>query len=406
LSEPLAIVSFRNRLKEWVEWRNLCLPPRVVRDVVEDALFRMTGNSIMVYSPTRSGATDSVFRRLGLSAERKLLVAFTSSLDEIAANAQYLSALRFESFSDVQPFADQIEWLRALIDKVEKSPDLQLVVRVHPREGANRRESTISTHLEKLRTHFDRPSTNVYFVWPEDDISSYDLMELADVGLSGWSSTALEMARLGVPSVIAFDTHTPTPKVDVVQWAANRDKYFEIIDEQLRQPPSLDQIRFGFRWTYLRTLGSSFDLGDVISDVDCGLPSFRPPAAGSDIESVLIDGRTAIEINRDRMLMAQGGTSESAEQEALLGQLRRAVWLMCTGEVASGDYRLCYRESPTAELPQSCDAMVSRDGGFVEFRTRDRLIRRRSRMAQRLALLAANEAVSEATSRNRSAAFG
>src|ERR1700726_2384015 len=98
----------------------------------------------MVYSPARSGATDSVFRRLGLSAERKLLVAFTSSLDEIAANAQYLSALRFESFSDVQPFADQIEWLRALIDKVEKSPDLQLVVRVHPREGANRRESTIS----------------------------------------------------------------------------------------------------------------------------------------------------------------------------------------------------------------------------------------------------------------------
>jgi hypothetical protein len=391
LSEPLAIVSFRNRLKDWAEWRNLCLPPPVMQEMVEDALFRMVGNSVMIYSPTRSGATDGVFNRLKLSADRNLLVAFTSSLDEVAANAQYLSALNFDSFSDIQPFTDQIEWLTALIDNVEKSLDLQLVVRVHPREGANRRENIVSEHLGQLRSHFDRPFSNVRFVWPGDDISSYDLMELADVGLSGWSSTALEMARLGVPTVLAFDTHTPTPIGDVVQWARDPDKYFEVINQQLQRLPSLDQIRFGFRWTYLRTLGSSFDLGDVIPKTNSGVPEFRPPAAGNDIESVLIGGRTAIEVNHDRIVSAQGETAESAERHALLRELRRAVWQMCTGATAPKDYRLCYREGAASELPQGCDAMVSCDGGFIEFRTSDRMIRRRSKMVQRLALLAANE---------------
>ena len=385
-------MSYRNRLEEWPQWRDLCLPPDVVKDVADDAMFRMVGGSIMVYSPTRSGATDTVFKRLNLSPDRKILVAFTSSLDEVGANNQYLSALNCEPFSDVQPFADQIEWLRALIDRVENSDYLQLVVRIHPREDANRRENLVSSHLAQLRMHFDRPFDHVRIVWPADDISSYDLMEIADVGLSGWSSTALEMARLGVPAVIAFDKHTPLPVGDVVQWAEKPDAYFSLIETMLRQPPSLDLIRFAFHWTYLRTLGSAFDLGDVIPTADCGvLPPFRTPAAAQDVEHVLIQGGTAIDINLRKMQAAQSLTSEAAEREALLAQLRSAIWMMSTGEVPPDDYRLCYRDDPGAELPLACDAMVIVDGGWVEFRTRDRLVRRRSRMVQRLAVLAANE---------------
>ena len=63
---------------------------------------------------------------------------------------------------------------------------------------------------------------------------------------------------------------------------------------------------------------------------------------------------------------------------------------MCTGEDRSGDYRLCYRGSPVSSVPEGYDAVLASDGGFVELRTRDRLIRRRSRMVQRLAKLAAS----------------
>lgn len=391
ISDPLAILSYRNRLKEWGQWRALCLPPETVNDLADDCLFRISGNSIMVYSPSRTGSTDEVFSRLGLSSERKLLVAFTSSLDEVAANKQYLEALSYEGFSERQPFSDQIEWLEALIGYVEASENLQLVVRVHPREGANRREKIVSDHFAKLQEKFRRPFQHVRFVWPGDDISSYDLMELADVGLSAWSSTALEMARFGVPSVIAFDRHTPLPVGDVVQWAETPDGYFQLIAAMLRQRPSLNVIRFAFRWTHLHILGCSVDLGDVIPDAHCGvLPPFKSTAAGATIEAILIDGKPALEINRERLQAWQGLSAESDEREALLLQLRRAVWLMCTGLNRVGDYRLCYREEATENVPEDFDAVLSRVGNFIEFRTRHQVIRRRSRMVQRLAMLAAN----------------
>lgn len=392
LSDPLAIISYRNRLKEWSRWRDLRLPAAVINDIADDCLFRISGNSIMVYSPTRTGSTDSVFSRLGLSSTRKLLVAFTSSLDEVGANNLYLDAMNHEGFSDRQPFRDQIEWLAALIQRVEASDNLQLVVRVHPREGANRRENVVSGHLGKLQARFSGSYKHVRMVWPGDDVSSYDLMELADVGLSAWSSTALEMARFGTPAVIAFDRHTPLPVGDVVQWAETPDGYFQLIEDAIRQPPSLDLIRLAYRWTHLHILGCVVDLGDVIPDANCGvLPPFKPPAAGVALESVLVGGKSALEINRERLEDGQGPDADSAERDALLSQLRRAVWLMCTGSDRSGDYTLCYREAPVQTVPDGYDAVLSHDGDVIEFRTRNLQIRRRSRMAERLAALAASD---------------
>ena len=390
MPDPLAIMGHRKRLQDWLQWRELSLSPKNIKEVADDCLFRIAGNSVMVYSPVRTGSTDGLFGRLALSPQRRTIVAFTSSLDEIAANNQYLAALNCEPFSERQPFRDQIEWLEALIEKVEPSADLQLIIRIHPREGANRREAVVSSHLGLLKSRFSRPYNHVRLVWPGDEVSSYDLMELADVGLSSWSSTALEMARFGTPAMIAFDKHTPFPIGDVVRWAEKPADYFRMLDELLQQAPSLDTIRFAFRWTYLRTLGSSFDLGDIIPHPDCGtLPPFVSPEAGPDIEDVLIHGRTPIEINQERIVVQQNAESARIENEALLRQLRRMVWFMCTGQDRPSDYRLCYREEPTTTMPKGYDAVIVANAEFVEFRTRDKAIRRRSRMVQRLSVLAA-----------------
>lgn len=390
MSDPLAIMGHRKRLQDWVKWRKLSLSPEEIKEVADDCLFRISGNSVMVYSPVRTGSTSDVFTRLALSSQRRTVVAFTSSLDEIAANDQYLGALNCEPFSERQPFRDQVEWLEALIEKIETSHDLQLVVRIHPREGANRRDSVVSSHLALLKSRFSKAYDHIRFVWPGDEVSSYDLMELADVGLSSWSSTALEMARFGLPVMIAFDKHTPFPIGDVVRWAEKPADYFRLLDELLQQGPSLDTIRFAFRWTYLRTLGSSFDLGDVIPYPDPGiLPVFVSPRAGRDIEDVLIHGRMPIEINQERIVARQGPDSSRIENEALLRQLRRMIWLLCTGEDRPRDFRLCYREEATQTVPRGYDAVIIAGGEFVEFRTRDKVVRRRSRMVQRLGVLAA-----------------
>lgn len=394
MSEPLAIESFRRRLKEWPAWREFALPANAVADVADDCIYRMSSNSTMVYSPMRSGSTEDVFSHLRLSDGRRLLVAFTSSLDEIAANNQYLSALSLEPFPEKQPFRDQIEWLEALIAWVEPSPDLQLVIRIHPREDINRRDKVSSRHLEILRERFSRPLRHVRIVWPADPVSSYDLMELADVGLSSWSSTALEMARLGVPVVIAFDRHTPFPIGDVVTWSAEPAGYFRCIDDALRRGPSLEPIKYAYRWTNVRILGCAVDLSDVNSESDFGgLPPYKTPAAAGAIEEILVNGRDALEIARDAMTRAQDGSAARHEREALLRQLRRCIWFLCTGEDRMTDYRLFFGEESPPDLPDGFDAALVASGGAVAFRTRDRVVRRRSRMVQRLAPLAAQNIV-------------
>ena len=390
MTQPLSIATFRQMLREWPLWRDLPLPRQALREVGDDLIYRMSSNSVMIYSPVRTGSVNGLFEQLDLDPGRRLLVAFTSSLDEIQANDRYLDAMRLEPFPAKQPFRDQIEWLEALVAKVEASPDLQLVVRTHPREGVNRRDKVVASHLAMLKERFSGPFKHVRMVWAEDPISSYDLMELADVGLSAWSSTALEMARLGVPTLAAFDLHTPYPVGDVVMWADSREGYFAALDVALRQRPSIDPIRFAFRWTNLRMLGCSVDVGDVVTDSNASvLAPYRTPKAAGVIEEILVKGTTALDLNRDRLVAARGDDAADVELAALKHQLRRCVRFFCTGEDRADDYRLFYSEQHTDSIPQGYDAILIDDGAMIEWRDGNHSVRRRSLMAKRLAMLAA-----------------
>jgi hypothetical protein len=390
MTQALSIATFRQLLREWPNWRDLALPPQVIGEVGDDLIYRMSSNSMLIYSPVRTGAADNLFARLKLDPQRRVLVAFTSSLDEIEANNRYLNAMHMDPFPEKQPFRDQIEWLEALVAEVEASPDLQLVIRTHPREGINRRDAVVAPHLAALKEKFSRPFRHVRIIWAEEKISSYDLMELADVGLSAWSFTALEMTRLGVPTVVAFDLHTPYPIGDVVLWADSPEGYFACLDQALQREPSIDPIRFAYRWTNLRLLGCSVDLGDVVPNSDAGvLPPYRTPKAAAAIEEIVVGGRTALEINRERLFAVRSGDAAAMELDALKRQLRRCIRFLCTGEDSTDDFRLFYAHQPTSGIPDGYDAVLVDGGETIEWRMSDRSVHRRSRMTKRLAMLAA-----------------
>ena len=78
-------------------------------------------------------------------------------------------------------------------------------MRIHPREGVNKRESVASQHLTRLREAFGKPYANCRFIWPADPVSSYDLGEAADVVLTSWSTIGLEMPATGAPVLVAFN---------------------------------------------------------------------------------------------------------------------------------------------------------------------------------------------------------
>jgi hypothetical protein len=387
-SDLLAIHTYRIMLERWPEWRDLALAPARVDEIFADSLFRFVSDSVIVYSRGRSGATDELFRKLNLLDGKPVVVAFTSSMDEIYAHRLMLEAVGGKPFSTEQPFPDQIAWLSYLIQQAEEREEFQLVIRIHPREDGTRREATSSDHLKLLRQNFDRPYRNVRIVWPADTVSSYDLMEIADVGTSSWSSTAMEMARLGTPTVIAFRDYTPMPVGDVVTWGRTPEEYLAAVKDALTTQPRLERVRAAVRWVNLRVFGNAVDLTDVVPTSDYGdLPPWRRPAAAPVIEDILIKGKPTLSINFEMLRAEQYLGSQDVERDALLRNLRKAAWLLSFGEAPYCDYRL--HDGFLEDLPPSIDAAAWREDGLIVFHTRNKTVRRRSRLVERLVQLSA-----------------
>jgi hypothetical protein len=388
-------VAFFTQRRLWPAWRDLALPPETVREVGTDLLVRLGARGSHTYSPAKTFRQDNVLTRLGFEPGKKVLVAYTSSLDEMIATDTTREGLGTVLPAPPQPFADQIEWLAALVEFVEGRDDLQLAVRIHPREGANKREQIVSQHLLRLKARFQQDYRNARFIWPEDKVSSYDLGEMADLALISWSTIGLEMARLGVP-VLASTTGIGTlPHDDFMEWAPTPEAYFEKLGELLARPMTLDVIARAFRWYNLYHLGLSIDLGDVVPTFDHdGLPRYRPPREARTVEEIVV-GRSAVQdVNRERLQAMQRPDSERAEREAIQQQLRRFLYFLMTGADTPGDYRLALLDgSEPGDMAPAGARVLLREGPSVTLRDGRRSFSRFSPMCSRLAQLCAQDVI-------------
>src|SRR5258708_5429563 len=181
-------IEFRSRYaasQRWPEWKPLPLPPADVGEVGDDLIRKFGGGAAHIYSPPKTfDQTDNLLKTLNLSPDKKLVVAYTSSTDEYLASKVMNDLFRVPVGGPQQPFADQLDWIAQLITHFETRDDAQLVVRIHPREGANQRENFRSQHLQQLHDRFDGSHRNCLIIWPEEKVSSYDLAELAALVLT------------------------------------------------------------------------------------------------------------------------------------------------------------------------------------------------------------------------------
>jgi len=101
-------------------------------------------------------------------------------------------------------FSSMKEWLIRTIEFFLDKPDIRVLIRSHPHEIKHKvfetTEMIIAGHFEELPPHFT-------VIFPEDRISTYDLMEFADLGVVYSSTTAIEMSVKGVPTVNASQFH-------------------------------------------------------------------------------------------------------------------------------------------------------------------------------------------------------
>jgi hypothetical protein len=91
------------------------------------------------------------------------------------------------------------DWLAATVRWFGRYPQAQLVVRVHPGEllGAGHPSAEI------VRQELPELPPHVTVVGPESPVNTYDLMELAHLGLVYTTTVGMEMAMAGIPVITA-----------------------------------------------------------------------------------------------------------------------------------------------------------------------------------------------------------
>jgi hypothetical protein len=144
--------------------------------------------------------------------------------------------------------ASMAEWIERTVQYFAGRKDVQLVVRVHPGERLMKGPSMQGVIERALP---ERPE-HIHVIGPMEKINTYDIMEIASLGLAYTTTVGLEMAMRGAPVIVAGNTHyrgrgfTYEPS----GW----DEYFALLEKILSDPSAhrlaSEQIETAWNYAY------------------------------------------------------------------------------------------------------------------------------------------------------------
>jgi len=238
----------------------------------------MSGKNPFTYSRGISD-TDKVDVRsfFGISESQKICVATLSSEDEYFA-AELIGAI--PDFSTSAAFVEtQYEWLTLLIDFFAKNLDLALIIRVHPREFPNKRDSVTAESVKKLKQLFNNLPTNVRINWPDDGISIYALADKTDLLLNWRSTVGVEFLALGIPVLVPSCSNLLSYPIELNHIGESALEYENLILQLVNENWSMTNVYNAYTWM---TFLSNFAALPIVSTARAPqkITLLRPTAPG------------------------------------------------------------------------------------------------------------------------------
>lgn len=250
----------RRLLNHWDRFKDIPCSTSTMTYITDHVLELLKGRHDFVYSVPKSKDPLDIRHRFSIKPGQKILVAAMSSYDELfAAQVTGLFPSDFPLL-----FPTQVDWVRALFDFVRQRSDLFLIVRSHPREFPNKRDSVKSEHARQIEEAFAELPVNARVNLPADNISLYDLAEVTDVCLNSWSTVGKELSLLGIPVVIYSPDLVFYPS-DLNYLGTTHETYFEQIERALKDGWNHERIRRTYRWLALEDQYSRLDISDSYS---------------------------------------------------------------------------------------------------------------------------------------------
>lgn len=238
---------------------------RVLRHL--NALFK--AKSVMTYSTAKVGNASQEIRQLwNIPSHKKITLLTTSSADE-QFSFGFVGLIDSNHNNNLEFFNNNQDWINYTIDIFRALPDRYLVIRIHPREFANKREGLNSemgrSTLEFLRK-LDLPK-NVIINEPADDVSLYDLPQITDLILNSTSTVAMEFASLGIPSIIVSPSALMAYPPELSVSAFSPESYRALVID----PPPYNKknlFAISIRWLHFKFAVCSIKIPSIFSFMD------------------------------------------------------------------------------------------------------------------------------------------
>ncbi len=193
------------------------------------------GNFVRQWQSSRRAGSEQARQQLGLDDRPIVLLATNVLGDSLTLGRQVFS----------QTMA---EWIERTVQYLAQRKDAQLIIRVHPGEVLTHGPSMVDV----VNVALPGLPENIHLVGPRDKVNTYDLVELADLGLVYTTTTGLEMALAGVPVVAAGDTHYKGK--GFTQDPQTYPEYFQLLDKILADPGKFrlntGQVDAAWRYAY------------------------------------------------------------------------------------------------------------------------------------------------------------
>jgi len=183
-----------------------------------------------------SKGPGSTKKKLGLDDRPVILLATNVMGDSLTLGRQAFS----KSMAD---------WIIRTIQYFIQCTSIQLIIRIHPGEAKVEHGSIHEMMKQMLPVLPD----HIHVIESLEKVNTYDLMDLADLGLVYTTTVGLEMALRGIPVVVAGSTHYRNRGFthDPSSWV-NYFKELNLLMEDLRSFQLTDaQVKLAWKYTYL-----------------------------------------------------------------------------------------------------------------------------------------------------------
>lgn len=200
----------------------------------------------LFFKENKNNQFSENFNDKKLFFSKKTITFFSSSDDEFASLHPEIEVSHL--------FNNQRDCINFLVDWAAKQDEYQLVIRVHP-------------HQEKKCAQ-DRKfwnslnGKNITLIPSNSEINSYLLMEASDKIVTFLSSTGIEAAYYGKPSIILANTIYMGN--DAVYEPKSLKEILDILESPLVPKDQKNCLIYGY---YIKTYGHDFELSDDVFDI-------------------------------------------------------------------------------------------------------------------------------------------